>query len=202
MAMENVPDRPLALRASDADRQRVVALLQGACADGRLTLGEFDERSAAAYAARTQDQLAELTRDLVPATATGAAPVPTYGGAPPSSGGPVVAVFSGARRAGRWRPARRETAVAVFGGVELDLRDAELPAGGMELSAWAVFGGVEVVVPEGTHVELSGVAVFGGREVSGGEGPAGPDAFVLRVHAVAVFGGVDVKVRGKRRRPY
>jgi hypothetical protein len=86
--------------------------------------------------------------------------------------------------------------------VELDLRDAELPAGGMELSAWAVFGGVEVVVPEGTHVELSGVAVFGGREVSGGEGPAGPDAFVLRVHAVAVFGGVDVKVRGKRRRPY
>jgi hypothetical protein len=199
MAMENLPDRPPAMRASDADRQRVVALLQSACADGRLTIGEFDERSAAAYGARTQDQLAELTRDLVPATATGTAPVPPYAGAPPSSAAPIVAVFSGARRVGRWRPARRETAVAVFGGVELDLRDAELPAGGMELSAWAVFGGVDVIVPEGTHVELSGVAVFGGRDVRGGEGPAGPDPFVLRVHAVAVFGGVNVKVRGPRR---
>jgi hypothetical protein len=183
------------MRASDADREGVVALLHAACADGRLTVDEFGERSAAAYAARTHDQLAELTRDLVPGTGS----VPPQGGAPPASAAPIVAVFGGARRAGRWRPARRETAVAVFGGVEVDLRDAELPPGGMELSAWAVFGGIDVTVPEGTRVDMSGVAVFGGREVRGDEQPAGPDAFVLRVHAVALFGGVDVKVRGPRR---
>jgi hypothetical protein len=191
------PDPAPAVRAGDADRERTVALLQAALAEGRLTVDEFGERSAAAYAARTHGELAGLTRDLVPAAGTG--PVPPAPGAP-SSAAPVVAVFGAARRGGRWRPARRETAVAVFGGVELDLRDADLPAGGMQLSACAVFGGIDVTVPEGTRVELSGNAVFGGREVRGGVEPPGPDAFVLRVSAVAVFGGVTVTVRGPRGR--
>jgi Domain of unknown function (DUF1707)/Cell wall-active antibiotics response 4TMS YvqF len=191
--MEQTPDPAPALRASDADRERVVALLHQACADGRLTVDEFGQRSAAAYAARTLAELAGLTGDLPASSAAAAGPVP-------EGGPPVVAVFSGARRAGRWRPARRETAVAVFGGVELDLRDAELPPGGMQLSAWAVFGGVDVTVPEGVRVEVSGIAVFGGRQVHGGEDSSGPEAYVLRVHAIAVFGGVNVKVRGHRRR--
>jgi hypothetical protein len=185
-----------AMRASDADRERVVAVLQAALGDGRITVDEFGERSAAAYAGRTQDELAALTRDLgvVPSSLDA---LPTERAA--ETGPPVVAVFSGARRKGRWHPARRETAVAVFGGIEIDLREARLPAGGMRLSAVAVFGGIDVTVPEGTRVELSGFSVFGGREVSGDEGP--PGAFVLHVHAVAVFGGVNVKVTGPQRRP-
>jgi hypothetical protein len=198
VSMEQVPDPAPPMRASDADRERVVALLHQACAEGRLTVEEFGERSASAYAARTHDELAVLTRDLVPATGTGLA-ARRYSGDAPESAPPIVAVFSGARRAGRWRPARHETAVAVFGGVEIDLRDAELPAKEMRLSAWAVFGGIDVTVPEGTHVELSGVAVFGGRGVGGGDQPTGSDAFVLRVHAIAVFGGVNVQVKGPRR---
>jgi Domain of unknown function (DUF1707)/Cell wall-active antibiotics response 4TMS YvqF len=205
--MEQGPDPTPALRASDADRQRVVALLHEACVDGRLTVDEFGERSAAAYAARTHAELSRLTSDLVPvpgagadlAVGSGPAQAPHKADVAPSAP-PVVAVFSGARRVGRWRPARRETALAVFGGVELDLRDAELPPGGMQLSAWAVFGGIDVTVPEGVRVELSGIALFGGRQVHGGEGPYGSQAYVLRVHAVAVFGGVNVKVRGPRRR--
>jgi hypothetical protein len=50
-------------------------------------------------------------------------------------------------------------------------------------------------VPEGVRVELTGFALFGGRDVRGGEAWTPPDAPVLRVHAVAVFGGVAVKVR-------
>jgi hypothetical protein len=181
------------MRASDADRERVVAVLHRAHAEGRITLDEFDERSSAAYAARTLDELAPLTRDLAPSVAGG-------GAAAAATSPPIVAVFGGARRAGRWRPALRETAVAIFGGVELDLREAELPAEGVWLSAFAVFGGVDVRVPEGVRVELTGFALFGGREVQGDEVPAGPDAVVLRVHGVAVFGGVHVRVDGPRRR--
>jgi len=201
--MEQHPDPAPALRASDAEREHVVAVLHQACTEGRLTAEEFGERSTAAYAARTQVELSRLTRDLVPAAGTdpGGAPGPVaQAGSAAPSGPPVVAVFSGARRVGRWRPARRETAVAVFGGVELDLRDAELPPGGMQLSAWAVFGGVDVTVPEGVRVEVSGVSVFGGRQVHSGDAPHHPQAYPLRVHAVAVFGGVNVKVRGARRR--
>jgi hypothetical protein len=52
------------LRASDAERQAVVRRLELALADGRLTIAEFDERSQAAYAARTRGELDDLTEDL------------------------------------------------------------------------------------------------------------------------------------------
>lgn len=52
------------LRASDADRERIVEQLRQHTADGRLTMEEFDQRMSAAYAARTYGDLAELTRDL------------------------------------------------------------------------------------------------------------------------------------------
>jgi uncharacterized protein DUF1707 len=55
-------ERPL--RASDEDRERVVAELKQHCAAGRLTLDELPGRVERAYAAMTVSELAELTRDL------------------------------------------------------------------------------------------------------------------------------------------
>jgi hypothetical protein len=52
------------IRASDADRERVVELLRQHNVEGRLTSEEFDERMSAAYAAKTVGALAELTTDL------------------------------------------------------------------------------------------------------------------------------------------
>jgi hypothetical protein len=54
----------LAVRASDAEREQTVALLQDGFADGRLTQAELEERVAAAYAARTTAELSDLTGDL------------------------------------------------------------------------------------------------------------------------------------------
>ena len=53
-----------AVRASDAEREQTVALLQRGFADGRLALVELEERVGAAYAARTRAQLHDLTADL------------------------------------------------------------------------------------------------------------------------------------------
>ncbi len=53
-----------AVRASDAEREQTVALLQRNFADGRLTQAELEERAGAAYAARTRAQLCDLTADL------------------------------------------------------------------------------------------------------------------------------------------
>lgn len=60
------------MRASNAERERVVAILQQAGVDGRLTLDEVDERVAAAFAAKYRNELPALTEDLPadePATA-------------------------------------------------------------------------------------------------------------------------------------
>jgi len=54
------------LRASDAEREAAVAQLREHAAAGRLTMDELDERSAAAYAARTVGELASLVADLPP----------------------------------------------------------------------------------------------------------------------------------------
>src|SRR3954463_13838405 len=59
------PPNPPALRASDADRDRVIEPLRAAVADGRLDPVEFDERLDAALAARTIDAPAPLTADLI-----------------------------------------------------------------------------------------------------------------------------------------
>jgi hypothetical protein len=58
-----VPSGPR-IRASDADRDRVTALLQEHCAAGRLTEDEFSERMEAALSARTLDELDDLLADL------------------------------------------------------------------------------------------------------------------------------------------
>ncbi|MFG2052228.1 DUF1707 domain-containing protein [Micromonospora sp. NPDC048935] len=65
------------LRASDDDRNRVVAELHRHTAAGRLTLDEFSDRAGAVWTARTLGDLAALTRDLPPlsAPAVGAHPV-------------------------------------------------------------------------------------------------------------------------------
>jgi hypothetical protein len=52
------------IRASDADREVVVASLQDAYTAGRLDLDEFDERTSAAYESKTWGDLRLLTIDL------------------------------------------------------------------------------------------------------------------------------------------
>ena len=62
--------------ASDADRDTAVGLLNAAWAEGRLTANEHDERLGAAHAARTWQQLDQLTADLPALPAAIADPAP------------------------------------------------------------------------------------------------------------------------------
>jgi Domain of unknown function (DUF1707) len=94
-----------AIRASDKERESVVDVLRDAYTEGRLTLAEFEERTSAAYDARTRGDLRGLTQDL---------PVqPEFDGAlrPPQLGPPAarLAVSSGQRprRPQRERPLGR-----------------------------------------------------------------------------------------------
>jgi hypothetical protein len=94
-------DRPI--RASDQERESVVDVLRDAFTDGRLTFDEFEERTAAAYAAKTWDQLWELTSDLPAQPLLGADlshRPQVQGPAPPQPLPPAL----GPRRTGRGRP--------------------------------------------------------------------------------------------------
>ncbi|BFV57525.1 DUF1707 domain-containing protein [Kitasatospora sp. CMC57] len=199
------------LRASDADRERIAELLRDAYAEGRLTVEEHSERIEAAYGARTLGDLAPLTRDL-PAhrpvstekpqgVAHRAAPAQAQ--LPARSESPtILAIFGGSSRKGRWRVGSHLRAVAVFGGVEIDLTDAVFESPEVEIEAWAVFGGVDIKVPENVSLHGSGVGVFGGFEVRE-QTAADPYAPVVRVKGAAVFGGCEARPRrGKKLREW
>jgi hypothetical protein len=64
--MSDTSTRPAgpAVRASDAEREHTVTLLQHNFADGRLTQHELEERAGAAYTAQTRAELRDLTADL------------------------------------------------------------------------------------------------------------------------------------------
>jgi hypothetical protein len=189
-------------RASDAEREAVVARLRSAAGEGRLTVDELDERIDAAYAAKTRAELEPLTADLPDTTmATATAATPTAGGPPArTTSALVLGILGGGDRRGRWRVPARMTVLNVMGGADLDLREAVLDAPEVEISVWSFMGGSDVIVPEGVHVELEGFALLGGNRLRL-EGPPPPaGAPVVRVRAWSLMGGTDVKTKPGRGR--
>jgi hypothetical protein len=81
---------------------------------------------------------------------------------------------------------------AVFGGAEVDLRNAELAADA-SLDVFAAFGGVEISVPHGWRVDIRGFPIFGGFENSTSRDQLEADAPRLRIDATVFFGGLEVK---------
>lgn len=81
---------------------------------------------------------------------------------------------------------------AVFGGAELDLRDAGL-APGATLDVFAAFGGVEVRVPQGWRVDINGFPIFGGFENATAKDSVPADAPHLTIGATVLFGALEVK---------
>jgi hypothetical protein len=173
-----------ALRASDADRDRMVTLLREHAAEGRLTLEEFTERMAAAYAARTHEELDTLARDL-PA---GDAPVASRR----SPTRLVLSLFGSSERDGRLRVRRRVTCLMGFGNIDLDLRQATLEGEVITIVAFGMFGAIDVYVPEGVEVDLHGLVVFGHKGERGNDPPPLPGTPLVRVFAFGLFTGIDV----------
>ncbi|MFE2752294.1 hypothetical protein ACFXGA_09860 [Actinosynnema sp. NPDC059335] len=105
-----------------------------------------------------------------------------------------VALFGGTKVRNRAEHLTRTSVSAVFGGATLDLRDAHVDHEA-DVDAFALFGGVEVLVPRGWRVSLGGLPIFGGYDDNTDREAAAlaPDAPVLRVNATALFGGVDVR---------
>ena len=187
------------LRASDADRDHVATLLSTAYAEGRLTREEHDERTDQLMSAKTFDDLVSITRDLVVVGTHG--PVPARQATSPftidttaqnSETDKMIAIFGGVNRSGRWRVRKNIQAFALFGGMDLDLRDAIFEGRVIEISGFWCFGGLDIKVPEGIEVLDQTAGIFGGTDVRDIGDPA-PGAPSLVIKGVALFGGVSVR---------
>jgi hypothetical protein len=81
---------------------------------------------------------------------------------------------------------------AMFGGAELDLRDADIAQRPAHVSAIAMFGGVEVTVPEDWNVDIDVLPIFGGASDERKRVERTHDEVDLVVTGFAAFGGVEV----------
>jgi uncharacterized protein DUF1707 len=199
MTDQPVPADPRQMRAADTDRDQTAELLRRAAAEGRISFDELDERIGRAYAAKTFADLEALTRDLPgPGVRAPAPATPRYQPPEVPAGTPApsvsVAVLSGAQRTGPWLVPASYTAVAIMGGVELDLRHARFTAPEVTIRAFALMGGVSITVPEDMDVDVSGIGFMGGFDHRA-SGPGAPGAPCLRVVGFAMMGGVDVRRR-------
>jgi Domain of unknown function (DUF1707) len=195
---QQLPNHPREMRASHADREQVADILRAAAGDGRLDIDELEQRLEQVYAAKTYGELEPILRDLplasTPAVRQGhpvGAPRDRIGGVP--AGSTAIAIFGGAERKGQWVVPSQFSAFAMFGGVDLDLREAKFETPEVRITAVAICGGIDIKVSPDVVVQVEGAGIFGGFGRPGDAPPPAPGAPVVRVDGVAIFGGIDVK---------
>lgn len=186
------PPRDLApqMRASDQERDDVVDQISEHAGQGRLTLAELEERIAAAHEATTRAQLAKLTEDLPAATPSAGASSPPERRRKVTKW--IVAVMGGSTKKGRWRPDRTVNVLALMGGHDVDLREAELDHDEVTINVYSIMGGSGVYVPDTVDSTVSGFAIMGGNDESGSVARPRPGAPRVNVRMISFMGGSEV----------
>ncbi|MDQ1043750.1 DUF1707 domain-containing protein [Streptomyces sp. V4I2] len=183
------------LRASHADRDRVVDVLRIAAGDGRLTAEELDGRLEAALTARTMGELAVLTTDL-PTTLDGGA----VGGSAVEAKEVVRIEQKGAsaRRDGAWVVPRRMEVHSEWGEVTLDFTEALITYDTLRIDLDMRGGALRIVTGPGAVVDTDSLvthyAQVKARRVAASDAPV-----VLRVEVAGELSFGQVVVRPPRR---
>jgi len=103
------------------------------------------------------------------------------------------AVFGGSEHSITSQNFRGGETMALFGGVELDMRQAQISDDGCKIHATALFGGVEIIVPDDWNVIITGTPIFGGIDSKSrrrSDAKSGKDIYI---HCTVAFGGVEIK---------
>ena len=186
--MSTDPAKSPALRASDADRDRVIDTLRAAVTDGRLDAVEYDERVEKALSARTFEALAPLTADLgSPAAALPAATKPTAEVVIREKHGPV-------RREGRWTLPEQLVLRTMWCTVTLDLTQAVLTGPELVIVMRGRGNGVTLVLAPGMTVDANELSVrHGSVAIADAPGDGTPQTLHVRLVGRTKHGSVAAR---------
>jgi len=199
---EDPPSSP-ALRASDADRDRVIELLRAAVADGRLDPAEFDERLDAALAARTVDALAPLTADLIAVSGSGGALTLPLARTPAEPAAELLTInerHGSVRRDGPWTLPHRLAVRTAWSDVMLDLTSAVYSGPELVIELRVRGGHMELVLAPGMVVDANELAVRHGRlAISRDAGDNTPETLRVRLVGRMRHARIDTRWLAPRR---
>lgn len=107
----------------------------------------------------------------------------------------ALGLFSGSSVRSVSRQFQGGNATAIFGGVEIDLSEAQITSEQKEarVEVFVAFGGIEIVVPQGWNVIIKGIPLFGGWENKTLSKGNDQDAPTLKLNCLVMFGGLEVK---------
>ncbi|MHA6762245.1 DUF1707 SHOCT-like domain-containing protein [Streptacidiphilus sp. PAMC 29251] len=194
------PSSSPALRASDADRDRVIETLRSAVVDGRLDPAEFEERVDAALAARTFDALTPLTADLAAAPGLDVALAPSRATTPARQAEPAAELITirekhgTVRRDGDWTLPHRLALRTAWSQVTLDLTTAVRSGPDLVVELRVSGGTVELVLAPGMVVDANGLAVRHGQlEISRDAGDDTPQTLHIRLVGRMKHGRIETR---------
>jgi len=178
------------MRVSDAERDATVRTLGEQAAVGRLTLAELEDRAGQALTAKTRGELAVLTSDLPQDASQGSQSAPAARARKPVRW--LIAVMGGSHRRGRFRAVGSINAIAIMGGDEIDLREAEIEGGELTLNLFALMGGANIYVPDSIDLEVGGLSLMGGHEEVGSQRSPRPGAPLVRIRLYNLMSGATI----------
>jgi len=189
------------------ERERVIRLLSDHFANDRLSLEELESRMDLAYKAGSLADLQRLTADL-PNIAAAPVAVPT----PPEELAALApdrerlfAVMSETHRRGAWIVPQRLDLLALMSDTTIDLTQASLPTGIIDIHVRSICAAVKIVVPPGLQVvnRVSSLmsSVRGGGEPNEQTAGGWKAGTVVRLTGWALMAEVQTKVRRRERLP-
>jgi hypothetical protein len=135
------------MRISDAERELVVAQLNTAVAEGRLTLSEFEERVDGVLRSRTFGEIEPYVGDL-----------PQKGPMSVPEQLEIRNQASSLKRQGRWTVPRRVYINTRAGNVKLDFTEAIFTGSVVEIRLEARSSKIDLVLPRGATADIDSIA--------------------------------------------
>lgn len=177
----------------EQEKERARALLADGYAEDHIDQSELDRRLEAVEHATDIAQLHALTLELRPAPPAPLAPTALV---PLGDAQQRIPVTLGSiERVGAWAIAPRTEVRVILGDARLDLRQAVLPSGPIELVVKVVLGNLEIIVPPGWRIDNRAGAVLASVEQDEASRPPAADAQVLRITGRVILGSLTVQER-------
>lgn len=181
-------------------REQKITELSSHFANDDLTLEDLERRIERVYKAVNVAELDAITADLTSAAAPGVRspetrPVPS-GYAPSRSR--ILSIMGELRRMGRWQVPQRLEVVSIMSDTKIDLTQAVMPAGVVDIDMRVVWAACKVVVPPGMRVINEVHAIMASVHSKADDAVAGAGtafAPTIRLTGVALMSEVKVVVR-------
>jgi hypothetical protein len=185
-------------------REQKITELSTHFANDDLTLEDLERRIERVYKAVNIAELDSITADLVgagPASpgsvelrpARNASGVPA---GPTPNSGRILSIMGESRRMGRWQVPQRLEVVSIMSDMKIDLTQAVMPAGIVEIDMRVVWAACKVVVPPGMRVINEVHSIMASVNSKAGDAETGA-SFVptIRLTGLALMAEVKVVVR-------